>query len=325
MRLFNSKTQRIAPFLPSEDETTLYLCGPGFAESKQLAQAFLYCATDVLVRYLAMKGWAVKYAQLVVPGHDDTPPGSFDGAEMERPRNKRVERFVELMRSLNVRPPDYFAEATADGSTMLVRHFGPRIDIRVIGPDARLAPAGGGPAQIEAATGWAPAARFRLDVVTVKNAESEDNPPGRPPATVDDMLGRYSSDAIRLYLARHHYRTPWTHDEVTLEKAAQHAERLGAAMQAISTGDRRLNTAPAQNRFEVAMDDDLESGKGIATLLNLADEILFRAPNGYYIDDAQAALGQMASVFGLRLNGKLPEEAMLRGWNECRQHFEARQ
>jgi cysteinyl-tRNA synthetase len=101
---------------------------------------------------------------------------------------------------------------------------------------------------------------------------------------------------------------------VILEKAAQYAERLDAAMKAISTGDRPLNATPAQNRFVAALDNDLDTRKGVATLLNLADEILFRAPNGYSINDAQDALWQMASVFGLRLNRERPEERVASGW-----------
>ena len=74
-----------------------------------------------------------------------------------------------------------------------------------------------------------------------------------------------------------------------------------------------------------ALDNDLDTRKGVATLLNLADEILFRASNGYTIDDAQGALRQMASVFGLRLGKEGPEERVISGWADYRQRAEVAQ
>ena len=68
-----------------------------------------------------------------------------------------------------------------------------------------------------------------------------------------------------------------------MEKASKCAEKLAAAMEARSTGDRLINLAPIENRFAAAMENDLDTMKGIASLLNLADEIMFRAGNGYQI------------------------------------------
>ena len=138
---------------------------------------------------------------------------------------------------------------------------------------------------------------------------------------VRDLLQRFSPDALRIYLAQHHYRQPWTYDEVDLKRAAQSAEKIKVAMTAVSTGPQPINLTPALNRFMAAMDNDLDTLKGIATLLNLADEILFRASNGYQIEEAQAALRRMASVFGLRLNEEESEMRVVSGWNKHRHHF----
>jgi hypothetical protein len=55
---------------------------------------------------------------------------------------------------------------------------------------------------------------------------------------------------------------------------------------------------------------------------NLADEILFRAPNGYQIDEAQALLRELAAIFGLRLDAEQAEAKVLMGWHEHKQQFE---
>jgi len=71
MRLFNSKTQRIAPFQPLGDDVMMSVCGPQPEETTQLGQVFLYCVADILARYLAMKGWPVRHAQRIVEDSDN--------------------------------------------------------------------------------------------------------------------------------------------------------------------------------------------------------------------------------------------------------------
>lgn len=304
MKLFNARSQQIESLQPNGDEITLCLFGPKPTETLRLNQAYLYCTMDVLARYLEeMKGWAVKYAQVIAGASDH-------GADGRRsPKNQRAGRFIEQMRSLNVRPADHSLESIDDYVAMFAHDSGRTIDLCVEGGRS---PQGYDAVQTDLASDQVPSSRFRLQVATVDHEEPED--PLWSVRTLSDMLRYFSADAIRIYMAQHHYRSPWTHDEVILEKAAQYAERLDAAMKAISTGDRSLNITPAQNRFAAAMENDLDTRKATATLLNLADEILFRAPNGYLIDGAQDSLRQMSSVLGLRLDGDRPEERVTGGW-----------
>ena len=58
----------------------------------------------------------------------------------------------------------------------------------------------------------------------------------------------------------------------------------------------------------------------LASLLNLADEIIFRAENGYRVSEAQAALRQMAGVFGLRLDEAEP--GVIIGWQTILKRFQ---
>ena len=140
--------------------------------------------------------------------------------------------------------------------------------------------------------------------------------------TLTKLEQTYSADVLRAYLAQHHYRHSWVFDEVLLQKAALFVEKLKAAMSARSTGPQPININPVQKRFTAVMDNDLDTGKGLATLLNLADEILFRASNGYQIEDAQTALQQMTAVFGLRLTDEAAaQNDEDNGWHTLRQRL----
>ena len=98
---------------------------------------------------------------------------------------------------------------------------------------------------------------------------------------------------------------------------------IPAAMTAVSRGQTPINSTPAQNRFEAALDNDLNTLGGIAALLNLADEIILKAPGGYDVAAAQEKLRQMGAVFGLRLDAETAEERVIMGWdNHLRQFTE---
>lgn len=175
-------------------------------------------------------------------------------------------------------------------------------------------------AQIEAVTEQ-PFVRFWLHTAMVAcNDEKMSKSLGNL-IMVRDLLQYYSADALRIYLAQHHYRQPWRYDEAGLIKAAQYAEKLKAAAQAINSGTKPINLKPAENRFIAAMDNDLDTLKGIATLLNIADEILIRASQGYQIEEAQSFLRRLATVFGLQLDQEKPDTQLVAGWQQYQQQF----
>ena len=91
--------------------------------------------------------------------------------------------------------------------------------------------------------------------------------------------------------------------------------KLQAAMNAISTGITPLNIKPTTRRFMAALNKDFNTVKALATLLNLADEIIFRASNGYKIDVAQKQLQKWASILGIQLdNLSASDNTLDDGW-----------
>jgi L-cysteine:1D-myo-inositol 2-amino-2-deoxy-alpha-D-glucopyranoside ligase len=114
MKLFNTQTRQLEPFQPlGNDDVTLYACGITPYDTTHLGHLATYCAADVLVRYLELKGWHVRYTQNVTDVDDDILQEALSVNEDWRAWGNRWTRhFIEDMQTLNVRPPDYFPRST---------------------------------------------------------------------------------------------------------------------------------------------------------------------------------------------------------------------
>lgn len=218
--------------------------------------------------------------------------------------------------------PGWHIECTA----MAYRHLGATLDFHGGGEDLLFSHHESERVQAESYTGVQPFVRFWMYAGTVycdgaKMSKSLGNL-----VLVRELLPRYSGDAIRLYLARCHYRQHLTWDEAQLQDAAVLAARLQAAAANASaparareaavagacTGERgsvgRAGTARDEGpgddyraRFAAALDDDLDSPTAIGVLTDLAGAI----ERGGSQAPAQAALlVELGEVLGLRLAGQ---------------------
>ncbi len=293
------------------DEFTLHICDLLPEDRLTLKDAYRYTVADGLRRYLEMKGWRVKTVLNVTnPGNSlfqeeqDGRPGLQDFGMLHNAR------FIEDLQALNVRAPDYCPRPSEMMPQM------PASLQALLAGDAAYDAAGNVCFHMEPGNSDPSFLQLWITAVTPKNQSRKKSASQEKPVMVSDLRQRYTPDDIRLYLAQHHYRRPWSYDEVMLQKAAQYVGKLKAALTAVSSGEQPINVIPALKRFNAALDNDLDTSKGIATLLNLADEILFRAPNGYRVDETQAALQKMASVFGLRLLPNGNDRHHLDGWQK---------
>src|SRR5207253_3698430 len=119
-------------------------------------------------------------------------------------------------------------------------------------------------AQAESYTGVRPFVRFWVYAGTVYAGQEKMSKSLRNLVLVRELLPRYSGDAIRLYLAREHYRAHLTYDEAGLADAAELLKRLRAAAVLAAPGEGpapaagREAAVPASDdfraRFEAAMD-----------------------------------------------------------------------
>jgi cysteinyl-tRNA synthetase len=116
-------------------------------------------------------------------------------------------------------------------------------------------------AQSEGALGVRPFVRIWLHVAMVHmNGQKMSKSLGNM-VFVRDLLARYSSDALRLYLLSHHYRQVFEWSPNDLEAAASLAERLSLAAR---EPDHAPKTARAD--FRAALEDDLNTPRAIEVL-----------------------------------------------------------
>ncbi len=142
---------------------------------------------------------------------------------------------------------------------------------------------------------------------------------------VSDLLETWSPDALRLYLARHHYREVWSYEEAEMAEAARWAETLRMAAEAAPAATRGkgngLDPSPFRVAVEAALDEDLDSPRAVWGLLGLGQEIMAAAAAGRDVEAAQDALRELAAIFGLRLDRTGPEPRVQKGWDAHAERF----
>ena len=112
MRLYNTQTRTIEILEPAE-VISLYTCGITPYDTTHLGHAFTYAVSDLLVRSLENQGQKVVYVQNVTDIDDDILRKAKEGGEDWLVLGNRWTRhFIEDLKALNIRPPDYFPRAT---------------------------------------------------------------------------------------------------------------------------------------------------------------------------------------------------------------------
>jgi L-cysteine:1D-myo-inositol 2-amino-2-deoxy-alpha-D-glucopyranoside ligase len=206
-------------------------------------------------------------------------------------------------------------------STMSSRLLGDTVDIHGGGSDLIFPHHESEIAQSEGATGQSPFVRFWLHTAMVRHEGEKMSKSLGNLVMVRDLLETWSPDAVRLYLAGHHCRAPWSHSDEELERAEQLARKLCAAVTAVGGAGAPLASSGARMAFTEAMDDDLNTPAALATLERLADETLESAEADQDVAAAQEALRALGRVFGLRLDAKEPEARVVAGWDRHLKRF----
>src|ERR671925_1131415 len=115
MKLFNTLTQSIEPFVPIDDTVRIYVCGVTPYDTTHLGHAFTYVSFDTLMRYLEYSGYKVRYVQNVTDIDDDVLRKAKEiGMAWDELGRRETARFLRDMDALNVRPPDVYSKATEE-------------------------------------------------------------------------------------------------------------------------------------------------------------------------------------------------------------------
>ncbi len=131
---------------------------------------------------------------------------------------------------------------------------------------------------------------------------------------IHTLLDGWSPNAIRLYLATHHYREAWSYKERDLEVAANWAESLRRAVQERQGTGKELETHAAESEFIAAMENDLNSPDAVKVLLQLAKEIEAADEDGRAVGAAQDVLKELSETLGLGLTPGPPPSSVVDGW-----------
>jgi len=236
-------------------------------------------------------------------------------------------------------------------STMAGKFLGETVDIHAGGADLIFPHHESEIAQAEPLSGR-PFVRFWMHIAMVEHEGQKMSKSLGNLVMVRDLLGRWSPDALRLYLADHHYRSSWSYSEADLRAAQARADRLRAAAGGLasspeqdagsaSAGKRTepragwSGEAQAQRReddasrlfsgvpldppaariaFDRAMDADLDASGALRALESLAAHVLQAGDRDATVDEARQVLIELANVLGLRL-GMPPEPGVIQGWD----------
>jgi L-cysteine:1D-myo-inositol 2-amino-2-deoxy-alpha-D-glucopyranoside ligase len=204
-------------------------------------------------------------------------------------------------------------------STLITKWLGETIDIHGGGADLAFPHHECGIAQVEPLTGK-PFVRVWMHTAMVRYLGEKMSKSLGNLVMVRDLLQTHSPDIIRLYLAAHHYRAPWGHDERKLEQAQTLAKHLMDIV-ALPNGQMPLTTelkesyARDKKNFYAAMDNDLDFPKALSAIEDLAIDVKYDALAGYDVQEEMSLLRSLCSVFGLRLDAGEPEPRVVEGWN----------
>jgi L-cysteine:1D-myo-inositol 2-amino-2-deoxy-alpha-D-glucopyranoside ligase len=176
-------------------------------------------------------------------------------------------------------------------------------------------------AQVEPVTGQRPFVRNWMHVAMVRYGGEKMSKSLGNLVMIRDLLQSWSPDVIRIYLAMHHYRESWSHDEGGLEEANRMANKLREAVSTSGGTGPRFDPILSEEGFRQAMENDLDSPLALSILSELAEGILAAGRSHENIQDAQKALRSAAEIFGLRFEANSPESRVLTGWDQHLQRF----
>lgn len=216
--------------------------------------------------------------------------------------------------------PGWHIECTS----MAMGYLGSTVDVHGGGSDLIFPHHESEIAQAECAIGEKPFVRCWMHTAMVHHEGEKMSKSLGNLVMVRDLLETWSPDALRLYLARHHYREVWHYDEDSLGEASRWAKTLRSAVAAecsAKAGAPSLDPTSAVAAFVGAMDDDLQTPRALSALIQLADEALAALEQGQDTTEAQKALRAMGGVFGLRLDADGPDRRALDGWGEHLREF----
>jgi L-cysteine:1D-myo-inositol 2-amino-2-deoxy-alpha-D-glucopyranoside ligase len=176
-------------------------------------------------------------------------------------------------------------------------------------------------AQVEPVSGKQPYVRHWLHVAMVRHEGEKMSKSLGNLVMVNDLLQDNSADTIRLYLAMHHYRDPWSYNWFELFKAERLDRDIKLALAEKRFSGELTDPSPFQEKFQKAMEDDLDTPGSLQVVQELVSQILSDSQAQMDVSLAQDQLREFGDVLGLQMDRPGPSEDVRAGWQRYRENF----
>lgn len=186
-------------------------------------------------------------------------------------------------------------------SAMALNALGEQIDIHGGGADLIFPHHTNEIAQTEAYTGKPPFARIWMHNALLQLSGDKMSKSLGNLVTIAEALERYGGDALRMFVITSHYRSPSTYTDEAMDAARSGVERLRNAAFSNGGPGEPIPLGDTRERFETAMDDDLNTPRALAALFDLAREINRGNAEGRDSAAARALLRELCGVLGFTL------------------------
>jgi L-cysteine:1D-myo-inositol 2-amino-2-deoxy-alpha-D-glucopyranoside ligase len=180
---------------------------------------------------------------------------------------------------------------------MAMRYLGSTVDIHGGGYDLVFPHHECEIAQSENATGVEPFVRTWMHVAMVDYQGEKMSKSLGNLVLASNVLREYSSDAFRLYLHDHHYRSTWEYIDGEIDAWACTAQELAQALVTASDEGAPLDVSELEQRFMDALADDLDTKSAIDALVEIGERI--SGAEGANLNGAQSALKRSAGILGV--------------------------
>lgn len=205
-------------------------------------------------------------------------------------------------------------------STMSAKYLGLPIDIHVGGADLCFPHHECEIAQVEPINNGLPFTRFWMHIAMVEYEGAKMSKSLGNLIMVRDLLGEYSPDALRFYLASHHYRRSWSYNKTDLEQCAKKIELIQTALNVSGGVGRQVDSTTFVQGFERALENDLDTPGACDILIEFSEAIISAARSGRPVNLAQSELRRIAEILGLRFDRPLAEH-VIKGWETHLERF----
>ncbi len=114
MQVYNTLTRQKEEFVPiSGNKVGAYVCGPTVYDYSHLGHARCYVAFDVIIKYLRLKGYSVKYVQNLTDVDDKIIKRAKESGKAEKEISEKfAAEFFKDMSALGVARPDVSPKVT---------------------------------------------------------------------------------------------------------------------------------------------------------------------------------------------------------------------